>query len=104
MKCSHPANDIEDASDRASRRRRVGEVRVPLAKLGFWQPNRGGVGCCAYHAHEVASDCGASKTKLQRYQHVAIVQIPEDILSAVRNHNRDLCAADPPHAELLATD
>ena len=58
---------IEDAGDRAQKRRKMGHMRIPLDKIGFWDCNRGGLGISAHHAHEVAWDCLANKTKLERY-------------------------------------
>ena len=68
---------VEDASDRAQKRRKVGHVRVDLDKIGFWDGNRGTMGISPYHVHEVAWDCKANKTKLNRYGDVGLVKIPK---------------------------
>ena len=86
---------LEDAGDRAQKRRRVGFVRIPLDKIGFDPRNRGGIGCSGYHAHEVAWDCMANKTRLTRYDHMDIVKIPEECLSEVREDKRQRCESDP---------
>ena len=63
-----PSQDaIEDAGDRAQKRRKMGHMRISLDRIGFWDGNRGGLGISAHHAHEVAWDCLANKTKLERY-------------------------------------
>ena len=87
-------HDIEDAGDRAQRQRRPGLVRIPLDKIGFWPGNRGGLGISAHHVHEVAWDCLANKTKLQRYTCVDLIEIPEECLKAIRDENRERCEAD----------
>ena len=91
MKRSH---DLEDAGDRAQKHRKPGLVRIPLEKIGFWPNNRGGLGVCSHHIHEVAWDCTANKTKLQRYQHVDLIEIPQDQLQHVRDANRERCEGD----------
>ena len=35
--------DVEDASDRAAKRRKSQLMRVPLRKITFWDNNRGGM-------------------------------------------------------------
>ena len=42
----------------------------------------------------VAWDCNANKTKLQRYQFVDLIEIPQDQLQQVRDANRERCEAD----------
>ena len=46
--------DLEDAGERAQKRRRPGNLRIGLEKIGFWPGNRGGMGISPYHVHEVA--------------------------------------------------
>ena len=91
MKRQH---DLEDAGDRAQKQRKPGMVRMPLNKIGFWPPNRGGMGVSTYHVHEVAWDCMAHKTKIQRYDHVDIVKIPSDALQEMRHANSERCESD----------
>ena len=88
------AHAIEDAGDRAQKHRKTGLVRIPLDKIGFWQHNRGGIGINSHHVHEVAWDCKANKTKLQRYQHVDIIEIPQDCSKQFLDANRERCTAD----------
>ena len=45
---------LEDAGDRAQKRRKQGQLRIPLDQIGFWKENRGGLGISSHHAHEVA--------------------------------------------------
>lgn len=85
---------LEDAGDRAQKRRKAGNVRISLDEIGFWPENRGGVGLSSYHAHEVAWDCKSNKTKLTRYGHVDLVEIPKELLEQIRNFNRDRCESD----------
>ena len=88
MKRQH---ELEYAGDRAQKKRKDGLVRISLDKIGFWPSNRGGLGISPYHMHEVANDCTANRTKLQRYGHVDLVEIPHDALEAARAANRDRC-------------
>ena len=71
-----------------------GCVRIPLDQIGFWPGNRGGLGTSSHHVHEVAWDCKANKTSLKRYQHVDLIEIPQDSLQQVRDANRERCEAD----------
>ena len=71
-----------------------GSVRIPLDQIGFWPGNRGGLGISPYHVHEVAWDCKVNITKLQRYHHVDLVEIPQNMLQAFRDANRQLCERD----------
>ena len=86
---------LEDAADRARKKRKCALMRVPLEKIGFWPGNRGGLGCSAYHIHEVAHDCLANKTRLERYGHVDLLEIPKELLDEFREHNRQFCESDP---------
>jgi hypothetical protein len=86
---------LEDAGDRAQKLIKSGEVRIPLAQIGFWPKNRGGVGANGYHVHEVAHDVLTNKTKLQRYGHCNIILIPEEMLQKMRDANRLRCSCDP---------
>ena len=90
-----PSQDLEDAGDGAQKRRKPGLVRIGLDEIGFWPDNRGGLGLSPYHAHEVAHDCKANKTKISRYDHVALIEIPEEKLQEIRDTNRARCDTDP---------
>ena len=86
---------LENASDRAHQLRMPGEVRISLGQIGFWNQNRGGMGLSSHHVHEIANDCMANMTKLARYGHVDLVEIPPDRVEDVRAYNRQRCEADP---------
>ena len=65
-----PSQDsLEDAGDRAQKRRKMGQMRISLDRIGFWDANRGGLGLSSDHVHEMAWDCLANKTKIERYGH-----------------------------------
>ena len=81
-------HELEDAGDRVQKHRKPGLVRIPLDKIGFWPGNRGGLGVASHHVHEVAWDCIANKTKLQRYGHVDLIEIPAEYLQQIRTANR----------------
>ena len=70
-------------------------MRVPLEKIGFWPGNRGGLGLSPYHVHGVAWDCVANKTKLSRYGHVDLLEVPSSLLPKFREENRACCESDP---------
>ena len=93
------ANSTIDASDRAASYKVPGERRIPLHQIGFWPGNRGGLGLSPPHVHEVAHDCMANGTRLERYLSVHIVKIPPHLLDSVRQANRDKCAS----SDLLPT-
>ena len=84
---------LEDASDRAHKHRKIGNLRIPVDQLGFLPDNRGGMGILPYHVHEVAWDCLANKTKLSRYQQVDVVKLPHGKLQEVLEANRNKCEA-----------
>ena len=85
---------MEDASDRAQKRSKSALTRVPLREITFWEQNRGGAGIISNHVHEVAHDCKANKTKLERYNFVCIVEIPSQLLEKIRDNNRARCEHD----------
>ena len=86
---------MEDAGDRAQKMRKTGLVRIPLDKIGFCPDNRGGLGISPYHAHEVAWDCLSNKTRISRYVHVDVVEIPEADLQRVRDTNKRKSESEP---------
>ena len=70
----------EDPADRALRKRKSGEQRIPTDRIGFWPGNRGGTGISSYHVHEVAQDCMQNKVRINRYSPVELVEVPEPLL------------------------
>ena len=88
----HP---VEDAGDRAQKHRKAGLVRISLDRIAFWPDNRGGMGLSSHHVHEVAWDCKTNKTKLQRYGHVDIIEVPRDKYQEIFRANQERCEADP---------
>ena len=88
-------HDVEDASDRAAKRRKSQLMRVPLRKITFWNSNRGGMAISGYHVHEIAHGIMTNKTKLKRYGHVDIVEIPPKLLETIRKENRERCSQEP---------
>lgn len=86
---------VEDACDRAHKMRVSGDVRIRLDQIGFWNINRGGMGLASHHLHEVTNSCCAHGISLMRYQHVPIVEIPQECLEEVRKYNRARCESDP---------
>ena len=76
------------------KKRKQGCMRIPLDRIGFWPGDRGGLGISSHHMHEVAWDCVANKTKLHRYGHVDLIEIPSDLLVQSRQENRERCEAD----------
>ena len=84
----------EDASGWARKHRKPGPVRIPLDQIGFWPGHRDGLGISSHHVQMVAwelKDCG---TILERYEHVDLVEIPQDMLQEIRDANRERCEAD----------
>ena len=65
-----------DPSDRAAKRMKYGIQRIPLDALGFWPENRGGLGLCSKHVHDIAKDIVQNKTSIQRYQPVLVMEMP----------------------------
>ena len=85
---------VEDASDRAHRHLKPGYARVPLEHIGFWEHNRGGGGVCPHHVHTVAHDILTNMTKLPRYKHVALIELPVEDLQRHLDLNRVGCESD----------
>jgi hypothetical protein len=90
---SRPAS-LMDPLDRAQTYRQGAIVRIKVDEIGFLPANRGNVGICPYHAHEIAWDCMSNKVKTNRYKHVDIVLIPQDKLVDWRNQNKIKCNGD----------
>ena len=84
-----------DPSDRAHKWRRFGLERIQLKEIGFWDGNRGNTGMSSHHAHETIHDCMANKTKISRYNHVPVVEVPADMLPAILKANREKSEVDP---------
>ena len=87
-------HDLEDACGSARKHRKPGFVRIPLDQIGFWPGHRDGLGISSHHVHIIAWDCKDHGTQLQRYQHVDLIEIPQDSLQQVRDANRERCEAD----------
>ena len=95
MKRSGAEAGMTDPSDRAQLKRTIGLRRVHLRFLGFWPGNRGTLGISAHHCHEVAFDVMTRRTKLARYGHVDLIEIPKEKLEEIREANRLECEAEP---------
>ena len=89
------ANDVEDAVDRAMRYRQFDKSRVPLKLIGFWPGNRGGVGISSNQVHEVCKDIMGQKCRIQRYDHVDLVEVLEPMLTEFKRVNKTKCDDDP---------
>ena len=100
----HMKRKLEDAGDKAQHHHMPGSARISLDRIGYWPGNRGGLGISSHHVHEVAHDCNANRTKLQRYGHVALIEIPTSELQTIRDANRARCEGDdlmPRYAETI---
>ena len=53
--------EVEDAANRAERKRKHATIRVPLNQIGFYPANRGGVGVSSTHIHENCADITVQK-------------------------------------------
>ena len=87
-------HDLEDAGDKARKHMKPCSMRIPLDQIGFWPGHRDGLGISSHHVQMVAwelKDCG---TILERYEHVDLVEIPQDMLQEIRDANRDRCESD----------
>ena len=79
---------VEDPVDRAHRKRKLGgQMRVGPRKIGFWSDSRGGKGISSKHAHEVAADFLKNKVRLDRYDPVQLLEVPEPLLE---NSNEEI--------------
>ncbi len=87
---------LEDATDRAHSKRRIELVRLPLHQLGFHPRNRGGLGVCAHHAHEVGHDGVSNTIKLSRYDYVNVLEVPTDKQLNIRDVNAKKCSQASP--------
>ena len=87
--------EVEDAVDRAMRHRRMDKVRVVLKEIGFWPGNRGGVGINSPHVHDVRLHIMREKCRLQLYDHVDLVEVPEPMLTEFKRVNKARCDGDP---------
>ena len=87
---------VEDPVDRAHRKRKLGgQMRVGPRKIGFWPDNRGGKGISSKHVHEVAADFLKNKVRLDRYDPVQLLEVPEPLLKKIKRVNKERCDADP---------
>ena len=54
--------------------------RVKLGQISCYGRNRGGQGILPLHAHDVAFDICENLTSIRRYQHVKLVEVPEEMV------------------------
>ena len=85
--------EVEDAADRAERKRNYGTVRVPANKIGFWPGNRGRTGINSIHVHEIARDIMFRKRS--RYEPVKLLEVPEALMKPFKAQNKEKCDSDP---------
>jgi hypothetical protein len=85
--------EVEDAADRAERKRNYGTVRVPANKIGFWPGNRAGTGINSIHVHEIARDIMFRKRS--RYEPVQLLEVPEALMKPFKAQNKEKCDSDP---------
>ena len=85
--------EVEDAADRAERKRNYGTVRVPANKIGFWPGNRGRTGINSIHVHEIARDIMFRKRS--RYEPVQLLEVPEALMKPFKAQNKEKCDSDP---------
>ena len=88
--------EVEDAVDRAMRYRRMDKTRIDLGEIGFWPGNRGGVGINSIQVHRVCEDIMRQKCRIQRYDHVDLVEVPEPMLTDFKAVNLSLIHISEP--------
>ena len=88
-------HELEDAGDRAQTHRELALRRIDLDELGIYPKNRGGSGIIPHHVHEVANDCLENTTKPARYQHVCVVEVPEEFRKHVIDYNVQKARGNP---------
>ena len=88
-------HQLEDAGDRAQSFRESALRRIHLDELGIYPNNRGGTGIIPHHVHEVANDCLENTTKPNRYQHVCVVEVPEEFRKQVVDYNVQKARGNP---------
>ena len=86
---------LEDACDRALRKRKRAAVRLDVDLVGYWPDNRGGAGVIPRHIHEVAQDLMKNKIRLSRYDPVELFELPEPVLKKFKAQNKAKCENDP---------
>jgi len=100
--------DVEDAADRAQRKRKHGVTRIEPREIGFWPGNRGGTGINSKHVHEIARDIMLRKCRPSRYEPVELLAVPEHLLKKFKASNKEKCDSDPlmpafsPHIKYVA--
>ena len=87
--------EVEDAADRAQRKRKYGVIRVDPKKIGFWPGNRGGTGINSRHVHEIARDIMLRKCRRSRYEPVGLLAVPEPLLKRFKALNKEKCDGVP---------
>ena len=83
--------EVLDLVGRAQKWRRMGNVRIPFWKLGFWPKTRGDTGICEFHVHEVTHYCMVNTARIKRYNNVGVVKIPSDLFQEIRDHTKRRC-------------
>ena len=86
--------EVEDAADRAQRKRKYGVIRVDPKKIGFWSGNRGGTGINSRHVHEIARDIMVNKCRRSRYEPVELLAVLEPLLKRFQALNKEKCDSD----------
>ena len=93
--------DVEDAVDRAMRKRKLGSQRIDLDRIGFWPDNKGGAGVSSRHIHEIAEDVMSNKTRLNRYNPAELLELPEPLLNKIQSRQQKKMRQRCSHATLL---
>ena len=87
--------EVLDHADRAQTHMLSGRLRIPLEKICFWPGNRSGMGILPNHVHEVAHDIIQNGTKLDRYDSVKVVKVPQGMLAEINATTKRFCEKDP---------
>ena len=82
---------LVDPVSRAQALRHQGQMRIDLDLIGFYGPNRGGLGVSGFHSHEVLWDFISNQTRVNRYHAVDLVEVPQAELEQFRQYNRAKC-------------
>ena len=88
--------DVEDAADRAMRKRKLGDnARIDLDRIGFWPDNKDGIGVSSRHIHEIAEDIMNNKTRFNRHEPAKLLELLGPRLKKIRGQNKAKCHNDP---------
>ena len=85
---------LVDPVSRAQALRHQGQMRIDLDLIGFYGPNRGGLGVSGFHSPEVLCDFISNKIRVNRYHAVDLVEVPQAELEQFRQYNRAKCEDD----------